>query len=109
MLPWFLAIAVSDPWLFADRPYRVPVTIEAPQPNSPVSAAFAPEVPFDPDSIIVSRGSTEVAAQISESLESGRPGTVSWLAAKPGEYFIYFDTPRAKKRPLRDRREPIGW
>ncbi len=108
MPPGFWRSLSATPWLFADRPYRIPVTIEASQPNLPISAVFAPELPFDPDSIIVSRGSTEVAAQISESLESGCPGTISWLAAKPDEYFIYFDTPRPKKRPSRDRREPTG-
>ena len=106
MLLWFWLSATS-PWLFADRPYRVPVDVSVTIKNSPVSAPFDPGR-FDPDSVAVGKGRREVAAQISERVEAGQGGTVSWLAAESGEYFIYYDLPRAKKRPSRDRREPIG-
>ena len=106
MLLWFWLSATS-PWLFADRPYRVPVHVSVTIRNSPVSAPFDPGL-FDPDSVAVGQGRREVTSQISESVEAGRGGSVSWLAAESGQYFIYYDVLRRKNRTVRDRREPIG-
>jgi hypothetical protein len=102
MLFW-LWLGAASPWLFADRPYRMPVEVVVTAANSPVSVPFDVGA-FDPDSIIV--GGAQ--AQISESVEAGRPGTVSWLVPKAGSYYVYFDRPGRKRWPARDRREPIG-
>jgi hypothetical protein len=101
MLFWLLL--AQSPWHYLDRPYRVPVTVTVSLPDSPVSVPFDPG-PFDPDSIVVG----QAESQISESVEAGRLGTVSWRAARSGTAYIYFARPGAKRWPRRDRREPIG-
>ncbi len=105
----------GERWVFADRQFRVAVEVEGAGGNVPVSVEFDPRAlgltgQFDPDSIALSQGGQPREAQISESVEAGRRGKVSWLVAKPGEgpYFIYFDVVGRRKWPVRDRREPIG-
>jgi hypothetical protein len=109
---WSIALLLNaqpNPWLFGDRPFRMAVHVEVAAANSPVTVPFDPGA-FDPDSIAVGLRGAEVPAQISESVEAGRAGTVSWLVTSPGDrdYFIYYDLPRSERRPARDRREPIG-
>lgn len=105
MLLWLWLGASSPLWLLGDRPYRLPVEVAV--APAPITAPFRPNS-FDPDSIAVGLGRHEIASQVSESVEAGRAGTVSWLATQPGTYYIYYDIARSRKRPARDRREPIG-
>ncbi len=102
----------TEPWTYPDRPYRIRVDVTTTAPRMPVSAPFDPGAgrTFDPASIAVGHGQTRVPAQISESVEAGAAGTVSWLVRAPGRaaYFLYFDDFSAVRRPNRETREPIG-
>ncbi|MBI2689907.1 MAG: VCBS repeat-containing protein [Acidobacteria bacterium] len=89
-------------WLFGlaalaalAQPGRVDVRVDA---RGPV------EIPFDAPAVRVMRNGVEVPSQISEELEAGVPGRLSWLAAGPGVYTLYFS-----HRPnLQRERQPIG-
>ena len=90
-------------------------------PRTPVVVPFDPRAvlahrgsvaPFDPGSIVVAGSRGPIPAQISEGLETGNAGTVSWLVPDPGRqtFHLYFDVVRSPTRRRSDEpvREPIG-
>ena len=98
-LIWVAAIsALSAPerWVFRDLPLRMAVTVAA---RGPV------EVPLDAPAVRVVLDGAEVPAQISEELEAGMAGRVSWFASRSGSYTVYFDRRAALQT---SGREPIG-
>jgi hypothetical protein len=111
----------TQSWIYSDRPYRVAVEVRVTSPRTPVVVPFDPAAaltqrgsasPFDPESIAVGSSRGPVPAQISEGLETGNSGTVSWLVSEPGRqtFHIYFDLVRSpgRHRTGVPAREPIG-
>ena len=111
----------STSWIYPDHPYRITVAMTVTSPRTPVVVPFDPwavlahrgsVAPFDPGSIVVAGSRGPIPAQISEGLETGNAGTVSWLVPEPGRqtFHLYFDVVRSPTRRRSDEpvREPIG-
>ncbi len=104
------ACAAGEPWSRKDREFRLRIEVDTGRfANSPVS------VPVDlgnvdPASILVAGPGGDVASQVSESLERGDPGRVSWLVRRPGRhvFWLYFNHRTKPLEPLVTHREPIG-
>lgn len=91
-MKWLLYLALLTAQA---QTFRVKVQVPA---RGPVTVPLS-----GPTVAVVYNGST-IPSQISEELEAGAPGTVSWFAPAAGEYQVFY-----KNEPnLQTVREPIG-
>lgn len=90
------AFAAPAKWAFRDLPFRVAIAVSD---RGPVS------IPFDAPTVRLIFDGAEFPVQISEDLEAGMAGRVSWFAARPGIYTLYYAHRPALQR---SNREPIG-